>query len=279
MGWMPDLPDPRDYTPEHTRIRPLLERLKRHRKRSLPPQIDLRQDADGVYFSPTEDQGPLACSSVFACLCLVEYFERRTLGNTFDPSKLFLYKTARKLRGMPGNSGIDLRSTFKALVRYGVPPEEFWPYRPAAFDDELHDLTLLGFARDFAALRYFRLDLPDKTGVEVLQRVKSFLSARFPVAFGFPVPRSLNGGAEIPYRPTFDAIRGGQAVLAVGYDDNHRAATKGAILIRSSWGTAWGEAGCGWLPYPYVLERLACDFWTLLRDDWLKSGELVSPFT
>jgi C1A family cysteine protease len=125
MGWIPDLPDPRDYTPEHQQVRLLLARLKRPRWLALPSHVDLRQDADGVYFSPAEDQGPLGCSAVFACLSLVEYFERRALGTTFEPSQLFVYKMARKLRGVPGDSGVDLRSTLKALVRYGVPPEKF----------------------------------------------------------------------------------------------------------------------------------------------------------
>ena len=277
MGWIPDLPDPRDHTPEHSDIRPLLTRLKRRQRRAFPKRVDLRQDADGVYCSDPEDQGSLGCSAVFGCLSLVEYFERRALGRTFEPSKLFLYKMARNLRGMPSDSGIDLRSTFKALARYGVPPERFWPYDPSTFDDDPSDLSLLGFAGEFSSLHYLRLDAPGMSGAEVLKRVKSFLAARFPVAFGFPVPGSLDARADIPYRPTFDAIRGGQVLVAVGYNNNHGAATKGALLIRSSWGKAWGDGGYGWLPFPYLQQHLARDFWTLLRDDWLASGEFEQP--
>lgn len=28
MGWLPDLPDYRDYTPEHKEIKPMLEEMK-----------------------------------------------------------------------------------------------------------------------------------------------------------------------------------------------------------------------------------------------------------
>jgi len=277
MGWIPDLPDPRDYTPQHQDVRPFLARLKRRRGRDLPAKVDLREDGDGVYFSPVEDQRSLGCSAVFACLSLVEYFERRALGNTFEPSRLFLYRMARKLRGVRGDSGVDLRNTLKALVRFGAPPEEFWPYEPARLDDEPHDVSLLGFSREFAALRYFRLDPATAGSGDVLQIVKSFVAARFPIAFGFSVPRSLNGSAEIPYRPTFDGIRGGQAAVVVGYSDNHLGATKGALAIRSSWGETWGERGYGWLPYPYAEQGVARDFWTLLRKDWMKSGEFYAP--
>lgn len=44
MGWLPDLPDFRDYSPEHEKIKPMLEeiRLAEPEKVSLPPSVDLR---------------------------------------------------------------------------------------------------------------------------------------------------------------------------------------------------------------------------------------------
>jgi hypothetical protein len=125
---------------------------------------------------------------------------------------------------------------------------------------------------------YLRLDPPNSSGTLNLQVLRSFIAARFPIAFGFPVPCSLTRHPDVPYRPTFDAIRGGQAVLAVGYDDRHGASARGALLIRSSWGEGWGDGGYGWLPYRYVEQRLARDFWTLLCARWFDSGELACPF-
>ena len=122
-----------------------------------------------------------------------------------------------------------------------------------------------------------RLDGRQTAGNDTLQAVKAFLAAGFPCTCGFPVPDSLTHEADIPYRPTFDAIVGGQAVVVVGYDDRWLRGSRGALLVRSSWGSQWGEAGYGWLPYAYVEENLAIDFWTLVHPAWIASGEFDAP--
>jgi C1A family cysteine protease len=69
-------------------------------------------------------------------------------------------------------------------------------------------------------------------------------------------------------------------VVAVGYDDGRKITntrcqrtTIGALLIRNSWGTGWGDGGYGWLPYEYVLSGLAMDFWSLLSLEWVDTQQ------
>jgi hypothetical protein len=179
--------------------------------------------------------------------------------------------------GVQGDVSADLRTTLKALVRFGAPPATFWPHERSDVDDRLMDPLLYGFATDYRSIRYVRLDPPNISGADTLEAVKSYLAAGFPCVFGFPVPSSISSSGYVPYRPTFDTVVGGQAVVAVGYDDGKRAATKGALIIRNSWGSAWGDNGYGWLPYTFVENQLAVDFWTLFERQWLETGEFLRP--
>ena len=275
MGWQRDAPDLRDYTVDHHAVRKLLESIKskKSRRRKLPEGVDLRE-----YFSEVEDQGPLKASSTFAVLAVVEYFEARAHGHIVEPSKLFLYRVSLQSQGTTHDVGASLRTTLKALVRCGTPPENHWPYEPERLSEVPIEPFLASFARDYASICYVRLDKNTATGLETLLRVKSFLAAGFPSAFGFTVPSFLFSEPDVAFRPDTDGVRGGQAVVAVGYDDTRRIGSQtGALLIRSSWGTGWGDEGYGWLPFAFVENHLAVDFWTLFRDDWLQSEEFQRP--
>lgn len=270
MGWRRDLPDVRDYTsdtPEVAEIRGKSKALKRTVK-ATPASVDLR-----AWCSPVEDQRNLGSCTAHAGVGLMEYYERRAFSRHLDASRLFLYKTTRNLLGWTGDTGAYLRDTMKAMVLFGIPPESYWRYDVARFDTE-PSAFLYAFGQAYKALKYYRLDPSGASPATVLGNVKSNLAAGLPSMFGFTVyssiPGSGDGKGEIPYPAPGEKVLGGHAVAAVGYDDAKKiGATKGALLIRNSWGTGWGMHGYGWLPYKYVETGLAVDFWTLVRAEFV----------
>ncbi len=274
LGWQRDLPDIRDYTAEHAEIRALLGRSRALRagRARLSASADLRQ-----WCPPIENQGPLGSCTAQAGVGLIEYLERRAFDRHLDASRLFLYKVTRNLLEWTGDTGAFLRTTMGAMVLFGVPPERYWPYVISSFDDEPPQFCY-AFAQSFQATKYYRLDPPGTSASELLSRVRRFIAAGYPSMFGFTVyssmPGSGDGKGEIPYPEPGDSVSGGHAVVAVGYDDGKRIGNqKGALLIRNSWGTGWGENGYGWLPYAYVELGLAVDFWTLIKKEYVDTGK------
>ncbi len=277
-GWLPPLPDFRDYTEENKEIALMGEELGFSPKATLaapPSNIDLRQ-----WCSTIENQGSLGSCTAHAGIGIVEYFEKRAFGKHIEGSRLFVYKTTRNLMGVTGDTGAWLRNTMGALALCGVAHEKYWPYVIPDFDKE-PPAFIYAVADNYEAIRYFCHDpvTMNRPPATVLANVKKFLSAGIPSMFGFYGFPSFNqsdvkGG--IPFPCPGERAQWGHAIVAVGYDDKKKIknlkcnrVTTGAFLIRNSWGTNWGENGYGWLPYDYVLSKIALDFWSLLNMKWV----------
>lgn len=80
MGWLRDLPDFRDYTPEHEKIKPMLAKINlaaSSAAASLPASVDLR-----AWCSPIEDQRDLGSCTAQAGVGLIGFMKTKLLART-----------------------------------------------------------------------------------------------------------------------------------------------------------------------------------------------------
>lgn len=291
-GWLKDYPDFRDNTPATDTLTkkqiargakvPLSKVLhnlgsKSNKKITAATKADLR-----TWCSPVEDQGQLGSCTAHAGVALYEYFERKAYGRHIDGSRLFLYKATRNLLGWEADDGAYLRTTMAAMALFGIVPEKYWPYHEYKFNDE-PGAFLYSYAQSYQALLYYRLDSQGVTKPNLLLKIKEHLRTGLPLIFGFTCYSSLYTADDgnIPFPDKDEDVDGGHAVMAVGFDDdkqitncnNKKIKTKGAILIRNSWGTEWGDNGYGWLPYEYVLTGLATDWWSMTKAEWIDTKQ------
>ncbi len=249
----------------------------------LPSVVDL-----SFWCSPVRDQGSLNSCTAFAAVALLEYFAKRNSNHYTDASPLFLYKAARNKMNATGDVGASIRETIKVLALFGVPPEESWPYDEDKVDDEPLPYCY-AYAQNYKILKYFLLDYPGIPTENLLFQIKAVLAAGFPCIFGFTIYTSAyeNSNSEkghIPYpEREKDKVVGAHTVVAVGYDDDkliqcadRKKYSKGAFLIRNSWGPEWGKDGYGWLPYDYVLVGLTSAWWSLLNSEWFDEDNFGS---
>lgn len=291
-GWIKDLPDFRDQTLTTERLtekqkskgikKPVgdilkgLAGVKKPIKGAAATKHDLRE-----WCSPIENQGALGSCTAHAGTALYEYYEKRAFGKYIDGSRLFLYKATRNLLKWEGDDGATLRATMGALALFGVVPEKYWPYLEHKFNEE-PSAFLYSFAQNYQAISYYRLDGVGVTKPALLQKIKEHLVNGLPLIFGFTCYSSLDLADEgnIPFPDVKEDTDGGHAVMAVGFDDkkvikhpNKKISTTGAIMIRNSWGTEWGDGGYGWLPYEYVLQGIAEDWWSMTKAEWIETKQ------
>jgi C1A family cysteine protease len=253
-GWIPDLPDHRDF------IYAAPERVLG----ALPPKIDLRPDCPIVY-----DQGPVGSCTANAIGAAHEFLQmKQGHQDIFVPSRLFIYYQEREIEGTVDlDCGAMMRSGIKVIANFGVCPEEptqnhpdvdgVWPYDIQNLLYEKPSAAIYNIAAEHQAITYSRLQ-------RSINEMKGCLASGYPFVYGFSVYESFENDSVkntgLVKMPGLDeSLITGHAVLAVGYDDAHNW-----FITRNSWGQCWGDDGYFYMPYQYLLDPdLSDDFWTI----------------
>ena len=241
-GWIPDLPDPRDF----------LYAAPPEVLKALPPKVDLRSTCPAVY-----DQGELGSCTANAIGATFEFEQKKQKLLEFVPSRLFIYYNERKTEGTVNqDSGARIRDGIKSTVSIGVCPETDWPYDISQFMGPPQQVCFQDAVGN-RVITYHRV-------TQNLQQMKGCLAAGYPYVFGFTVYESFESDTVaktgvVPMPGPGESQIGGHAVVAVGYDD-----TQQRFLVRNSWGVDWGMKGYCTMPYAYLTDHnYATDFWTI----------------
>ena len=240
-GWVPDVPDARDYL--YSAIKP--------RKLRYPAKVDLRESCSEV-----ENQGALGSCTANALAGNLEFLDNRADLQYTDVSRLFIYYNERVIiQTVSSDSGAMLRDGIKTLNTDGVCSELAWPYEINEFTKK-PSLACYQEAKTHRIQSYHRiLSISD---------MLACLTEGFPFVFGFALyesfedPKTAQTGVVKMPKET-ERMLGGHAVLAVGFDQKAKR-----IIARNSWGNAWGMDGYFTMPFAY-LETLADDFWTIRK--------------
>lgn len=182
-------------------------------------------------------------------------------------SRLFEYYATRKIEGSTSyDSGATIRDAIKAGAQYGVADEATYPYDVSKFALN-PPVNIWTAAAAHKVTSYHAIADGD------IETMKTVLSGAVPflIGFGFVVYDSFmsqttatSGLVCLPKKG--ESVQGGHAVTLVGYDDNKVMpdGSKGAFLVRNSWGTGWGLAGYFWMAANYVANASLCnDFWVV----------------
>ncbi|MFL6513418.1 MAG: C1 family peptidase [Chthoniobacterales bacterium] len=248
FGWIPDLPDQRDYA--FSAPRAVLQKL--------PAKVNLTSRCPPVF-----DQGEIGSCTANAIGGAIEFDRLKQRLKPFTPSRLFIYYNERVMENTVGeDAGAMIRDGIKTVAKQGVCPEKLWPYDGTPFPPNPHltkkpSPSCYKEALKHTAVQYQRVS-------RNLSQMKGCVASGYPFVVGFTVYESFESDevartGEMPMPSPRERVVGGHAVMAIGYDDN-----QSCFRMRNSWGTNWGMKGYFTMPYAYLLdENLSDDFWQI----------------
>jgi C1A family cysteine protease len=253
----------------------------------LPPSFIINDP------TPVGDQGQLGSCTANAADNASKIRAAAVGAQWFNGSRLAVYYLEREHDGdlhkhcppakLIGDCGSQLSVAAWVLQTYGVAPETSWPYDIENYNTEPPESVLQQAAKDEVTTAT-RLDADDEN--TTISNIKAALVQSYPVIFGincYAEIEDVGADGNVPMPTAGEEPKGGHALCIIGYDDNHQNldGSKGAVLLKNSWGTGWGcqkngtpsdgatNGGYGWLSYPYFRDTDddVGDCWAIINEN------------
>lgn len=227
-----------------------------------PPNTSLLKSSSTYYIT---DTSPFQCpifnqGSLGSCLAnAIKAMLYIVSQGKVDISRLQLYMCYRAIDGssLTQDTGGTVRGGMNAIMKYGVCPENMWPYL-------IQNFARLAPSKAFVST--YKLNNFVYTAVKQnIDSIKASLLINLPIVLGILIYTSFEspnatkyGTIPVPNIKTEKQL-GGHAILLVGYDD-----ATAHFKFQNSWGTEWGDKGYGYIPYQYILNSgLTKDLWNV----------------
>jgi C1A family cysteine protease len=204
--------------------------------------IDLRPYMSDL----VENQGGIGSCVTNSITSIIEYISRRSTGNNYRMSRLFLYYNARVSDAdlELSDTGCSIVKALKSAKEFGVCKEDLWPYI------ETH-VNIKPSEDAYTQAGEVKVDVFQRIEPK-LDHMLSCLQEGYPFVFGlkiFPSFQSSTGLISIPSNEEVSKVihQSSHAMLCVGYNK-----VKKYFVVRNSWGDKWGDKGYCYIPFDYM---------------------------
>ena len=139
-------------------------------------------------------------------------------------------------------AGTSLKAAMDIVRNYGAVLMSLLPFHIATKMYTGGENALYAAAAQRKIASYFNLQRD-------LNQWKAWLASNGPILAGLSVDATWDnatstGGNIDTFMP--NTVRGGHAIAVVGYT------SQGRFIVRNSWGTGWGDQGCGYVSAAYI---------------------------